>query len=270
MSIFAQNLNNSAGQYISTGKSRASLGNMLSKIKQAGVPAQAQNQTLGNLVFNDYNNHEYARSYEVIEIKEDLLALSVAWHRIRSNGELLSIHTLISKELFEKVNNQDRELANTIRDYYSKKLMILKLKNSRLSKFREDLNIFVHNKTDIHQKEIFPLVYRLPEFYQYDSAFDKIKMEHDSAIVIPSMFTNQVFSLKFIKSFIVKSKLGKRKEFWFANKDNHLVNMTLVENNPLISLLEKQFNEPLNVHGLFKIKTRDGYNYYSIDKYSFI
>jgi hypothetical protein len=266
----ANNLNNSAGQYIVTGKSHTSLGNLLGTLNHAGVTAQAQNQILGNLVFNDHNNHEYARSYEVIEVKEDLLALSVAWHRIRSKGELSSIHTLIFKELFEKVNSQDRELANVIRDYYSKKLMVLKLKNSTLSKFREDLNIFIHNKTNIHKKEIFPLVYRLPEFYQYDSAFDKIKMEHDSAIVSPSMFVKQAFSLKFIKSFIIKSKNGKRKEFWFANTDNHLVNMTLVENNPLISLLEKQLNEPLNVHGLFKVKTRDGYNYFSVDNYKFI
>ena len=99
------------------------------------------NTSLGNLTGNltlhgllGVTHGEHVKKYEILEIDEDLLALSTAWKRLRdthnSGGTYTPISTLLDKELFNHVTIDDRQKANEIRDYYSKKIMMWKLKDS--------------------------------------------------------------------------------------------------------------------------------------------
>lgn len=214
-------------------------------------------------------DNQYVKTYQVIDSTEDLLALSVTWFRLRNTGVNLPVHTLTSEVLFQEITQHDRDVADTIRKYYSQKLMVLKLKNNNLSKYRQDLNSFIHNSTHLFKKDVLPLVYRLPEFYLYDTDFDKLKSEHNVTIKNFIKPERSKHKLTFVKSFVVGKSVSKRKEFWFSDEDKNLVNLTVLNNNPLISLLENQFNAPVELTGICSKRTRDDYEYLIIDKYSF-
>jgi hypothetical protein len=68
------------------------------------------------------------KKYEVYEISQDLLALSVCWARYRKVRDEPGLHPTITKlldsELFRLVTEDDIAQANVIRDYYSKKIMV--------------------------------------------------------------------------------------------------------------------------------------------------
>ncbi len=101
----------------------------------------AQSINLGDFEYT-FSNH--VQKYEVYEISKDLLALSVCWARYRKTrhdpGPQPTITKLLDTELFRLVTEEDITHANVIRDYYSKKIMVLKLKNEGFTAFREDLN----------------------------------------------------------------------------------------------------------------------------------
>ena len=124
--------------------------------------------------FGDVKINPYVKQYKVNESAEDLLALSVAWFRLRKNRTLTPypmIESLTDENLFKSLTEEDRLMANTIRDYYSKKIMVMALKEIKLTKFREDLSKFIHSDGKLFVDDMLPLVFRLPEFYEYDTAF---------------------------------------------------------------------------------------------------
>ena len=74
------------------------------------------------------------------ETNTDILALSVRYKKIRDTlNSNIFIENLFDTELLNHITIQDFIDANTIRDYYSKKLMLLSLKGIELSPFRKDV-----------------------------------------------------------------------------------------------------------------------------------
>jgi len=128
------------------------------------------------------SNTEYVKKYEVFETTEDILALSVTWHRMRSSlSHKINMIApdnrptkLTDSVLFREMIQEDKDRADIIRDYYSKKLMVITLREQRISKFRKDLSTFVHGDNKVVKEEMMPLIYRLPEFYEYDMGFDEM------------------------------------------------------------------------------------------------
>ncbi len=212
------------------------------------------------------------KKYEVLEIDEDLLALSTTWKRLRqehsNGGAYTPVSTLLDKELFNYVTNSDRDKANQIRDYYSKKIMMWKLKDTKLSKFREDMNSFIHTNGKMFKNDMIPLAYRLPEFYEYDIEFDILISEHNKIITDKSNKQTKSLSLK--KTFTVGKKYSKRKEYWFSDENNNLVTISLTHDNPLLSLLELQCKNTITLSGNYKIHYRDNNQYFVAEKYSFL
>ena len=85
------------------------------------------------------------KKYEVFESPEDVLVLSVTWKRLRDEDRHIA-GKLLDSELFAHIKQEDRDKANVIRDYYSKKVMMWKLKgDGKLTSYRNDMNNFVHS-----------------------------------------------------------------------------------------------------------------------------
>ena len=101
-----------------------------------------------NNLFKNITKSDYVKRYEVIETTEDVLALSVAWKRLRDNKDksshYIGITSLLDDNLFRRVEESDRVRANEIRDYFSKKIMLWSLKGIKLTKYRQDLSTFIH------------------------------------------------------------------------------------------------------------------------------
>lgn len=223
----------------------------------------------------DWSEDSHVKKYQVYEIEEDLLALSTTWQRLRhernTNPKMLhpGITRLLDKELFRHVTDSDRTRASTIRDYYSKKIMVWRLKNERFSKYRDDLNEFIHGDGNKFREEMCPLVFRLPEFYDYDLAFEAITREHNIKVKQPLTHFSGKKTLSLVKTFNVGKKYSKRKEYWFNDEDNDLVNMSIEHNNVLIPLLDSYVAQPFTLNAVYSKKIRDEKEYLVANMFKF-
>ena len=190
----------------------------LNTISLSNISGYNNSISLGDLEFAFNDN---VKKYEVYEISQDLLALSVCWARYRKvkdeHGLRPVITKLLDSDLFRLVSEDDIAQANTIRDYYSKKIMVWKLKNIKLTPFREDMNTFIHGDGKMFKENMLPLVYRLPEFYEYDIEFEKMSFEYNKEVKRQDTnFQSDKKKLKFVKLLdttriqICKANFGPR------------------------------------------------------------
>ena len=234
----------------------------------------AQSINLGNLEF-EFNDD--VKKYEVYEISQDLLALSVCWARYRKGRDEYKPHPTITKlldsDVFRLVSEDDIAQANVIRDYYSKKIMVLKLKNEGFTSFREDLNTFIHSDGKMFRENMMPLAYRLPEFYEYDVEFEKMSFDYNREVKrMDQPYMVDTKQLTFVKHLLVNKKRYKRKEYWFSDRSNNLVNIDIDTSNPLISLMDMVVNKTdITINGRFKKCTRDGNEFIKVNnKFTFV
>jgi hypothetical protein len=215
--------------------------------------------------------HDSVKKYEVYESPEDVLALSVTWKRLnKTNPSILaSVSNLLSKELFMHVTDEDRELGQEIRDYYSKKIMIWKLKNARFSKFRDELNAYIHSPTPLLVKnDLMGMIYYLPYFYEYDTGVDDVRVQVNSKTnVILQMGSSLPRTLKPLSKIISKRKSATTHHYWFKDVETETAVQFVFElSNPLEHIWAKLFakNEPMEITGLYHKKSRDDFEYYSV------
>jgi hypothetical protein len=223
-----------------------------------------------------FSNTPYAKKYEVFETTEDILALSVTWQRLRpfinhqNNNNLTVMNRptkLTDSILFKEIIQEDRDKAERIRDYYSKKLMVITLREQRISKFRKDLSTFVHGDSKVVKEELMPIIYRLPEFYDYDIEFDKMVRELNTRFEFPENTTawSGTKTLKPIKKFVVKHRINKFSEYWLKDDDNKLCKIEVPIDNKLNHLWEHFFEQDsVPLVGLYKHMERDGISYFHL------
>ena len=225
-------------------------------------------------LFKNINRSDYVKRYEVIEATEDILALSVAWKRLRdtkSESIQTGITTLLDDNLFRKIEEPDRIRANEIRDYFSKKIMLWTLKSIKLSAYRQDLNKFIHGDGKKVTEKLLPLVYRLPEFYEYDIQFDQFKREINLEILnfgkIDSV--KKITTLTPIKSFYKTNKRVKHFEYWLKDSNDNAHLITIEPKNPLKHIWDKIFtNSQLRIEGTYYPKKYDELQYYQLLNWS--
>lgn len=215
--------------------------------------------------------HESVKKYEVYESPEDVLALSVTWKRLNKTNPsaVASVSNLLSKELFMHVTDEDRELGQEIRDYYSKKIMIWKLKNARFSKFRDELNTYIHSPTPLLVKnDLMGMIYYLPYFYEYDSGVDEVRMQvNPKSNVTLQMGSSIPRTLQPLSKVISKRKSATTHHYWFKDVETEMaVQFVLDVSNPLEHIWSKMFakNEPMQIAGLYYKKSRDDFEYFSV------
>jgi len=205
--------------------------------------------------------------YQNFSVKEDLLALSVAWDRIRKDPDAPRPSSLTDNILFEALTPADRVRANQIRDYYSKKIMVLVLRDEPLSKFRKDLNTFIHSDGRIFKEEIMPLVYRLPEFYEHDISLDEMFMGLNTKFESVSAIA-KVQLLKPVKKFAVNRKVRKYTEYWLKDDLNRSYSMTVNKDNELKHIWDYMFEqETIKFDAVSVFLKRDGISFFKIHKW---
>jgi hypothetical protein len=237
-----------------------------------------------NSTFNFYEDRIMApeiKKYEIYESPEDILALSVAWRKIRKHGSSFDITSLLEQKLFERLTVEDRETANVIRDYYSKKIMMWKLKGKELTSFRKDLNTFVHNDGMKFKKEMIGLAYYLPEFYAYDSELDTVREQvktkdlvtSDVKKLLPLVPKLSIASKKLtpLKRINRVTKRINQMQYWF--KDNETDGAVLIDidsKNPLEHIWNNIFDNSHNliVKGKYYTKDREDFEYFNIKNWS--
>jgi hypothetical protein len=244
-----------------------------------GAIGAGQGITLGNLstsitgIFADHiSSSSNVKKYEIIETTEDLLALSCAWYRIRQDKHTLQPHvtSLLSDALFRHVTPEDRTKAEEVRDYYSKKFMVMALKDLRLTQFRHDLKEYLLGNPNKFTEKTVPMVYRLPEFHAHDVEFDVIKRDFEKDIPEFNTLTrrtiNKSVRLTPVKGFKKNSKIrGKFTEYWLKDSSNRAYRFGLTATNPLIGLWDTQFkNGDMVLNLKMQASRRDELQYFNI------
>ena len=235
-----------------------------------GVPGISA-QSLTSISLSDLNltSNDYVKRYEVIEITEDVLALSVAWKRLRDNREKMPVYinSLLTNRLFELVTNEDRLHASEIRDYFSKKIMLWTLKDIKLSQYRQDLSELIHGDGKKIVDKMLPIAFRLPEFYEYDVEFDKFKQNIKLDITDHGRqdVRQRVTTLKPVKSFYKSNRRIKQFEYRLTD-DKGNANMIVIEpKNPLKHIWDTMFmNEHLRIEATYYPKKYDDLQYYQV------
>lgn len=260
---------------ITSGQGLGAIGGGGFQLSSGGGSNGIMAQSLFNSIsLNDIDSlrHENVKRYEVIETTEDILALSVAWKRLRDNREKVPVYinSLLSNSLFDQVTNEDREHAIVIRDYFSKKIMLWTLKEIRLSGYRQDLSELIHGDSKKVTDKMLPIAFRLPEFYEYDVEFDKFKQDITLNITQFNNGTHQkVTTLRPIKSFYKNNKRIKQFEYWLKDDKGNAHMIAIEPKNPLKHIWDKLFmNEQLRIEGSYCPKQYDDLQYYRLLNWS--
>ena len=219
-----------------------------------------------SVTWDNYSNGN-VKKYEVVETTEDILALSVTWHRLR----LLGINTierpttLTDNILFGVINQEDRDRANVIRDYFSKKIVMITLRGQNLSSFRKDLNTFIHGDCKVVKEELMPLIYRLPEFYDNDIQHDEMFRDFNKHFEDTSKLWRGTKTLKPVRKFFINLKTKKFLEYWLTDENNRGYRIEIPFENKLNHLWEHFFKqETIPILGAYRYSEHDGINYYQI------
>lgn len=214
-----------------------------------------------------YKHKPHIKTFNMYESEVDLLALSVRFMRYRtdaSNGPRTHIENLLSSELFNLLKEEDIQEANRIRDYYSKKLMLLTLKTDRpMTKFRQDLAEFVNGDGKRFREETLPLAFRLPEFYQYDIKFDEVVRDSKESY---NLDKNQYRLLNILHRV---NKRLKRIEYWFVDNKGKLACYSMTHDNTLAPIWDKYINSTNGVVTMEPVKyskNRDGIAYWDLTR----
>lgn len=226
---------------------------------------------LNDLLVKSYDpNH--VKKYEIIETQEDALAVSVAHKRLVSpknyKSSTIPLRNILDSQVFEKVTDEDREIANKIRTYYAHQFVMWTLKGIRLTKFRDCLNTYINGDSKRFKEEYIPIIAKLPYFYEYDIQLDEIKRSIDSEINIDKSVQITAHSMTPIKSLVRKNKRIKCIEYWLSDTNNHAYNIQIEINNPLQHLWDNIFKQEMKITGIGVPKRRDDFKYYQLLNWS--
>ena len=215
------------------------------------------------------NSNSNVKKYEVFETTEDILALSVTWHRLRLPGNhiinTIRPTTLTDNILFTEINQEDRNRADIIRDYFSKKIVMITLRGQNLSSFRKDLNTFIHGNCKVVKEELMPLIYRLPEFYDNDIQHDEMFRDFNKHFEDTSKLWRGTKTLKPVRKFFINLKTKKFLEYWLKDENDRGYRIEIPVENKLNHLWEHFFKqETIPILGAYRYSEHDGINYYQI------
>lgn len=192
----------------------------------------------------------------------DLLACAVAGYRLRQFGTPpRGEFTTLAPEL----TAVDHEIAALIRGYYSKKLVSASLKHGRLSGFRSDLAQFLTSGGRHYTDELLRLLYKLPEFYYYDKAFEGLAEETAKKDFVP-VDTNEITVVPGLK-LLRSTRGGKSFKYWCTVEGTgNLACLTIDSRNPLLPIWDNIYfrKEPLKLASRCKPNQVDGYDYHDI------
>lgn len=178
-------------------------------------------------------------------VNEDLLAISASLYRqFKGNNASRFIEFGQALETIT-ITDEDRETANLITVHFDKQFMMTLLDERPLSKFQEALNKFLFSDRRSYNEETKGMIYRLPEFYEYDNDLDNMVRENyaDFNKNIIGKSLGDEMELKPIRSLSKNLRSGNKKQYWFKEVDNNIpVMLQFKSDNSLLYLWDHMFN----------------------------
>lgn len=219
-------------------------------------------------IFNVPNTYVDIKKREnLFEITEDIITLSATWNRLQKSSPIgLPFSGLLDKELLPKVTIEDRDHAARIRDYFSKKIMMWKLKgNGLMSTYRMEMNELIHSDGRKFPEKMIGIAYYLPRFYEHDLKFDEIKSrlsQQEAKTLDQYHMKEHTLKLTPVSKLYKKTSRVETNQYWFMNDKGTGVRITIDAKNPLTHIWEHMFErESLTITGYFQHKDYDGFHF---------
>lgn len=190
------------------------------------------------------NSNSKVKKFTMIEAEEDILALCCSLYRRNKINKKLFVPLttlLLDDSSFSHIEDEDRKKSEDIKKYYRNKFTVLTLKEKKLSKFRKIVQSFVETDGRIVKEESLPVICKLPNFYDYDLAFDKIKQGLNLEESTLGEIRRMTVDLIPLQSVEKNTKYYKSTEYYFTT-ENQLYMFCIERGNPLKNIWDKIYN----------------------------
>lgn len=207
--------------------------------------------------------------------KIDVLVLSCAWHRARnslSDSANLNVVSLQSPELTTIVKECDIECAAAIRQFYERKLIVTKLRGVELTKFRLDLEHFIQTDGLQYTENQSGMIYRLPEFYEYDTVIETIRLGLCDNSAPQYRRNSDIKKLSPITKLKQNRKYSSQCHYWFLDADQAPVMFATASHNNMLSIFDTLFStrSSITLGADWYPRNVDGFEHYRAAKINYI
>ena len=207
----------------------------------------------------------------ITDFKEDPLVLAACLYRLMQD-EVTLYFSLADDRLLELITDEDKELAEQIRKYYTKKFFWANF-TTGVSSFRSRLLVLLETKTMSCSDQDCGIYYKIPWFYKEDMAYEKFKKTYKTTD-IPKVFyglkaQKSLLNLKFLESTVCRQRKRKIERFWFTDS-THLFCVQVEQENPLLDMFKHYVsNNDVTIES-YKAQDRiDDMEFYRLYKFNF-
>lgn len=204
-----------------------------------------------------------------ITLPEDSLAVSCALYRIYRGKQYYDMDT--SCKLVEQ---RDRDLAITISEFYEQRMIIKRLTDIHYTDFETSMLSYLMGNRNSYCREQLGMIYRLPEFYEYDQTVIDIGKRYFSNSRLLKGEKNLPRHGDKIRTVVRLMAKTYRKvrhrdvtEFWCKNEHNYPTLLSVDRTNHLGNIVDYLFenHKYLQIEAQFKITTKNGITYLNGD-----
>jgi hypothetical protein len=209
-----------------------------------------------------------------VQLKMDPLVLSCCQYRHSDPAtdyyDLAVAHTSLNHNpsyLYNKVTQDDYDLADKIRKYYWGKLAFAKLRGNQMSKFRQDLAAFLNIKWDELTKlseKFFGMLYKLPYFYHHDLLLASEVFESEYQDISTPQESWEEVTLTYIRSLDERQKKNPSIKYWFKDKHDNRYSVSIEKTNSLIPTWEHFISKPVTIKGAYIERAYDTLHFYQV------
>ncbi len=206
-----------------------------------------------------------------VQLKMDPLVLSCCRYRHNDPAtdyyDPIVAHTSNLSYLYDKVTQDDYDLADKIRKYYWGKLAFAKLRGNQMSKFRQDLAAFLNIKWDELTKlseRFFGMLYKLPYFYHHDLLLASEVFESEYQDISTPQESWEEVTLTYIRSLDERQKKNPSIKYWFKDKHDNRYSVSIEKTNSLIPTWEHFISKPVTIKGAYIERAYDTLHFYQV------
>ncbi len=229
-----------------------------------------------NLIFNDFDIGAFNKVMQerVTEFNEDPLVLACVLKAYTENGK--GYLSLEDKTLVGLITDADRELAEKIREYFTKKFFWRALSDAQqLSHYRLRLINLLENRIKKCKDQDCGIYYKLPYFYEEDVVYEEFKnnlLTKEISSLGSSRHNTLLKRLEFLTTTLSAQRKRKIIRYWFKDDNKFLYGLELTSDNPLFMI----FDDYLKEHSTVVFETKltedriDQMHYYKLYNYKFV
>lgn len=200
----------------------------------------------------------------------DPLLISCTLYRLikesRENDSISYLNWSLNEhanQIVNKITDQDRVFAESVKTYYLSKLLMAKLRGDDFTKFKTDLMQYLHASPNTLTSRFLGMVYKLPYFYEYDMQLIEIFGGENKTLGSDRQRSKEDITLTFIAKADNGQKRARHYEYWFKDDSDTRILLEVEKHNPVRNLWEQTIqNGKLNVSTFLEKKRRDNLEFY--------